>query len=66
MAFIINVGFLIKQHQKKFPPKALVWIDIGVFPLQQHLKIDYDLLIVLACACLPPFEQHIGQQMVQL
>jgi hypothetical protein len=52
--------------QRPFFLEALTLVDNNTFPLQQHLKVACDLLPPLAHVCLPPFEQFIGQQMVQL
>ncbi len=46
--------------------EALAWVDNNTFPFQQHLKATCDLLPPSTCACLPPFEQFIKQQMVEL
>jgi hypothetical protein len=45
--------------------ETLAWVDNNYF-FQQHLKVACDLLPLVACACFLPFEQLIGQQMVQL
>jgi len=54
------------DDQHPFLFEALAQVDNNTFHFQQHLKVACDLLPPLACACLPPFEQLIEQQMVQL
>jgi hypothetical protein len=46
--------------------EALARVNNNTFPFQENLKGTCDLLPPLARACLPPFEQFIEQQMVQL
>jgi hypothetical protein len=46
--------------------EVLAQVNDNTFFFQQHFKVACDLLLPLACACFPPFEQFIGQQMVQL
>jgi hypothetical protein len=53
--------FLIEQDHLL---KTLVQVDEGTFPFQQHLKVANNLLLLLARACFPPFEQLINQQVV--
>jgi hypothetical protein len=50
--------------QRHFFLETLARVDNDTFPFQQHFKIACDLLLPLACVCLPPFEQFIEQQMV--
>jgi hypothetical protein len=52
--------------QWPFLLEALAQVDNNTFLFQQHLKATCDLLPPLAHACILPFEQLIGQQMVQL
>ncbi len=63
VASVIVVRFMV--YQRPFFFEALARIDNNTFLFQQHLKVACDLLPPLAHACLPPFEQLIGQQMVQ-
>ncbi len=51
--------------QRPFPLEALTRVN-NTFPFQQHIKATCDLLPPLARAWFFPFEQFIGQQMVQL
>ncbi len=60
---IIVVRFMINQCP--FLLEALTWVN-NTFPFQQNLKVACYLLPPLARVCLPPFEQLIKQQMVQL
>jgi hypothetical protein len=55
---------MVDQHP--FFLEALTLVDNNTFPFQQHLKVACDLLPFLAHVCFPPFEQLIGQQMIQL
>jgi hypothetical protein len=55
---------MIDQHLFLF--EALTQINNNTFPFQQHLKAACDILPPPTLACLPPFEQLIRQQMVQL
>jgi hypothetical protein len=55
---------MVDQHP--FLLEALVRVDNNTFPIQQHLKATYNLLPSPTHACLPLFEQLIGQQMVRL
>jgi hypothetical protein len=52
--------------QSPFLFEALTQVNNNTFPFQQHLEATHDLLPLVAYACLPPFEQFIRQQMVQL
>jgi hypothetical protein len=61
---IIVVRFIVDQ--RSFLLESLPWIDNNTFLFQQHLKATCDLLPPPIRACLPSFEQFIGQQMVQL
>jgi len=61
---VIVVKFMV--YQRPFLFEALARIDTNTFLFQQHLKVACDLLPPPARACLLPFEQLIGQQMVQL
>ncbi len=60
---IITAKFMVDQCP--FLCEVLAQVDIKTFPFQQHFKVAYELLPHVAYACLPPFEQFIGQQMVQ-
>jgi len=53
-----------KGDQCPFLLEALTRVDNNLFFFQQHVKAACDLLPPPAWACLPPFEQFIGQQMV--
>jgi hypothetical protein len=64
VVLVITIRFMVDQHP--FLLEALTWINNNTFPFQQHLKATCDVQPSPACACLPPFEQLIGQQMVQL
>jgi hypothetical protein len=55
---------MVDQHPFLF--EVLARVDNNTFPFQQHLKAACDLLPPPTYACLPPFEQLIKQQMVQL
>jgi hypothetical protein len=55
---------MVDQHPFFF--EALTWVDNKTFLFQQHLKTICDLLLPPTQACLPFFEQFIGQQMVHL
>jgi hypothetical protein len=63
VALIIVVRFMVDQHP--FLLEALTWINNNTFSFQQDLNAACDLLPPPTCACLPPFEQLIGQQIVQ-
>jgi hypothetical protein len=52
--------------QRIFLLEVLARVDNNTFHFQQHLKATCDLLPPPTHACFPPFEQLIGQQMVQL
>jgi hypothetical protein len=51
--------------QRPFFFETLTQVDNDTFPFQQHLKVTCDLLPPLAPMCFLPFEQLMGQQMVQ-
>jgi hypothetical protein len=55
---------MVDQHP--FLLEALTWVNNNTFPFQQHFKATCDVQPPPTYACLPPFEQLIGQQMVQL
>jgi hypothetical protein len=55
---------MVNQHPFLF--ETLAQFDNNIFPFQQHLKVICDILPPLTHACLPPFEQFIEQQIVQL
>jgi hypothetical protein len=63
VALVIIVRFMV--NQRPFLLEALARINNNIFPFQQHLKVARDLLPPPTHVCLPPFEQLIGQQMVQ-
>jgi len=44
--------------------ETLTQVENNIFPFQQYVKVAGDLLPLATCACLPPFEQFIRQQMV--
>ncbi len=52
--------------QRPFLLEALTQVDNNIFPFQQHLKVTCNLLPSPTRTCFLPFEQFIGQQMVQL
>jgi hypothetical protein len=54
---------MVDQHP--FLLEVLTQVNNNKFPFQQHFKGTCDLLPPLAHACFLPFEQFIGQQMVQ-
>jgi hypothetical protein len=56
---IIVVRFMVNQRPFLF--EALTQVDNNTFLFQQHLKLAYDLLPPLVCACFLLFEQFIGQ-----
>jgi hypothetical protein len=56
---IIAVRFMVDQHPFLF--EALTQVDNNTFLFQQHLKVAYDLLPPLICACILLFEQFIKQ-----
>ncbi len=64
IAFVIVVEFMVDQHL--FLLETLTQVNNNTFLFQQHLKMICDLLPLPPPACLLPFEQFIGQQMVQL
>ncbi len=64
VASVITARFIVDQHPFLF--EALVRVNKNTFPFQQHCKTSCDLLPPPIHGCLPPFEQLIGQQMVQL
>jgi len=53
-------------YQRPLLFETLARVYNNTFPFQQHLNVAFDLLPPPAHACLPPFEQFIEQQMVQL
>jgi hypothetical protein len=59
---IIIVRFMVDQHP--FLLETLAQDNNNTFFSQQHLKATCDLLPPPTYACLPPFKQFIGQQMV--
>jgi len=63
IASIIITRFMVDQHP--FLLEALTQVDNNIFPFQQHLKVTCNLLPSPTRTCLFPFEQFIGQQMVQ-
>jgi hypothetical protein len=50
---------MVDQHPFLF--EALTQVDNNTFLFQQHLKVAYDLLPPLICACILLFEQFIKQ-----
>ncbi len=63
VALVIIIRFMVDQCP--FLLEALTWVN-NTFLFQQHFKATCDLLPPLARAWFFPFEQFIGQQMVQL
>jgi hypothetical protein len=53
-------------NQCSFRFETLAWIVNNIFFFQQQLKENCNLLLPPAHTCFLPFEQLIGQQMVQL
>jgi hypothetical protein len=53
---------MVNQHSFLF--EALTQVDNNTSPFHQHFKATCDLLQPSVCACSPPFEQVIGQQIV--
>ncbi len=51
--------------QQPFLFETLAQVDNNAFPFQQHFKITSDFLLFLTRVYFLPFEQLIGQQMVQ-
>jgi hypothetical protein len=64
VAAIIVVRFMVDQLP--FLLEALTQVNNNTYIFQQHFKATCDLLPPPTHACLPPFQQLIGQQMVQL
>jgi len=64
VVLVIVVRFMVDQNP--FLLETLARVNNNTFPFQQHLKATCDLLPPLAHACILPFEQFIGQQMIQL
>jgi hypothetical protein len=60
---VIAIRFMVDQCP--FLLEALARVDNNTFPFQQHIMVACDLLPPPTHACIPPFEQFIGQQMVQ-
>ncbi len=61
---VITTRFMVDQCP--FLLEISTRVNNNTFPFQQHFKATCDLLLPPACACLLPFEQLIGQQMVHL
>jgi hypothetical protein len=55
---------MVDQHP--FLLETLAQVNNNTFFFQQHLKVACNLLPPSASACFPPFEQLIGQHMIQL
>ncbi len=64
VGLVIAVRFMVDHCP--FLLKALTWVDNNTFPFQQHLKATCDFLPPPARVCFLPFEQLIGQQMLNI
>ncbi len=60
VVLVIVARFMVYQHP--FLLEALAQVDNNTFYFQQHLKVACDLLPPPACACLPPFNNSLGNK----